>query len=198
VWQNVKANVVVTATYTENTSPLIPPHTPPHTPPYTPTTVTSKKLPVDTTKITPNTAQPVENNTVDEDTTILKGKTPQGSGETEIDETETGTGKAAADTWSLFDLICALIAAAAALAMLIVLLLRRRNADGENAKIRRPMFAVLSAFASIAAIILVILTQDLSLRMAIFDEWSIAFAIVAIIGIVAARLTFGKKRATTI
>jgi hypothetical protein len=53
---------------------------------------------------------------------------------------------------------------------------------------------VLSIVAAIVAVILFILTQDMTLTMKFFDEWSIAFAVVAIIGIIAARLTFGKQR----
>jgi pilin isopeptide linkage protein/uncharacterized repeat protein (TIGR02543 family) len=108
--------------------------------------------------------------------------------------------------WSLFDLICAVIGVAAAIAALIVLILRRKDDEDDRdyyesedetyykRKTRRYPLFVLSIIFAIALVLLFILTQDISLPMAFFDNWSIVFAVGAICGIISARLTFGKKK----
>jgi amino acid transporter len=102
-----------------------------------------------------------------------------------------------ADSWSLFDLICTIATVLAIIVCAIVYIVRRRDDRIEDYKVteyrKRPIWLILSLAAAIVSVVLFILTQDMSLTMKIFDEWSIAFAVIAIIGIIAARLTFSKK-----
>ena len=72
------------------------------------------------------------------------------------------------------------------------------NAEGEEeedeAQIkRRDALRVASLVPAIAAIVALILTQDFSQPMAIFDQWSLMFAIIAIVQIADAILSHKKK-----
>jgi uncharacterized repeat protein (TIGR02543 family) len=122
-------------------------------------------------------------------------------------------------SWSLFDLICTLIALIAALVMIVRVVIHQRrkkeekeelNEDGtpkriktreeeqeeqkeqRYTKIRIPL-AVISALCAILSVILFILTQDMRLPMVFFDFWSIFFAVFVILGIITTILTFKRE-----
>ncbi len=111
--------------------------------------------------------------------------------------------------WSLFDLLCTILTAILAIVMLVRGIGRKRHseddedAEAEGAPVRtmnaegdeeedpestiykrRRALRVASVVPAIGAIILFILTQDLTQPMVWFDMWSLVFAIIAIVNIV--------------
>ena len=126
-------------------------------------------------------------------------------------ETVADDGNALGDggAWSLFDLICTILTTILAAIMLIGALGRNRKegddeeeaaakrANGEEVDYeevykRKRIGRILSIVPAIGAIVLFILTQDLTQPMIIFDIWSLVFAIIAIINIVLAIVTRKK------
>jgi uncharacterized repeat protein (TIGR02543 family) len=120
--------------------------------------------------------------------------------------------------WSLFNLICTLLAALLMILCAVRYVRTRKKddvsyensgkdwqdgesgkdwQDGETRK-RRPIAFIVSALMTLAAICLFILTQDMSQPMAILDSWSIFFAIIVIIALLAAILVvyFETAKAT--
>ena len=122
-------------------------------------------------------------------------------------------------SWSLFDLICTILTALLAIIMLIGVFGRKRQDDeedeeqqqqqsayvayyqgegeqedeqGETVKRRRAL-RIASIIPAIVAIVLFILTQDLTQPMVIFDWWSIAFAIITIVNIILIIASHKKK-----
>ena len=110
--------------------------------------------------------------------------------------------------WSLFDLLCTILTAILAIVMLVRGIGRKRHgeddedAEAEGAPVRtmnaegdeeedpestvykrRRALRVASIVPAIGAIVLFILTQDLTQPMVWFDMWSLAFAIIAIVNI---------------
>ena len=83
-----------------------------------------------------------------------------------------------AGSWSLADLVLTALSAIAALFLLVFGLGRNRR-DGEEVKRHRAV-RVASVATAAAAIALLILTQDFTQPMAMFDNWTVAFAIVAV------------------
>jgi len=120
-------------------------------------------------------------------------------------------------SWSLFDLLCTVLAiVAAAVGAVRALLGRRKGEDGEAAQqpaygqapaygaapgeggdeisVRTPA-VVAAAVAALLALVLFIVTQDLTAKMAVFDWWSIAFAILAVGGLVSSLLVLSRDEA---
>ena len=113
-------------------------------------------------------------------------------------------------SWSLFDLICTVVATILSIIMLIFALGRNRKegddeetaaaktANGEEVEEdqifkRKRIARILSIIPAIGSIVLFVLTQDLTQPMAIFDNWSIVFGIIGIINIVLAIATKTTK-----
>jgi len=101
--------------------------------------------------------------------------------------------------WSLFDVICTILAAGLSLAMLITGIGRNRKEDDEandsepvQYKRHRALRAA-SLVPGIGAIILMLLTQDFTQPMVIFDKWSVIFAVLAIVNIVLVAASRTKK-----
>ena len=107
-------------------------------------------------------------------------------------------------SWSLFDLICTIVTTILAAIMLIFALGRNRKEGEEDEQTgeqepdevykRKRLGRVLSVIPAAGAIILFILTQDLTQPMAFFDNWSLVFAIIGIINIVLAIVTRKKTK----
>ena len=91
-------------------------------------------------------------------------------------------------TWSLFDLIATIATALLAIIMLVGVFGRREDereyGETYNQDTRRRGLRIASLVPAIVAIVAMILTQDFSGQMAVFDIWSVLFAIVAIVQIV--------------
>ena len=106
-------------------------------------------------------------------------------------------------SWSLFDLICTVVATILSIIMLIFALGRNRKEGEENEQTgeqeedqifkRKRIARILSIIPAIGSIVLFVLTQDLTQPMAIFDNWSIVFGIIGIINIVLAIATKTTK-----
>ncbi len=101
--------------------------------------------------------------------------------------------------WSLFDVICTILAAGLSLAMLITGIGRNRKEDDEandsepvQYKRHRALRAA-SLIPGVGAIIMMLLTQDFTQPMAIFDKWSVIFAVLAIVNIVLVGASRTKK-----
>ncbi len=88
-------------------------------------------------------------------------------------------------SWSLLDLILTVATGIMSIMLLVTYLAGRREDEeyrehGEEIK-RKGLVRVLSALPMIGAIILFVLTQDMTLPMAIVDEWTMVFAGVALV-----------------
>jgi uncharacterized repeat protein (TIGR02543 family) len=104
--------------------------------------------------------------------------------------------------WSLFDLICTLVALIAVAVMMIRVMLRRRPQKEEetgdsqkeqrHTKVRLP-FALISLACALVAVVLFVLTQDLRLPVALFDFWSVFFAALVLICCLGVILTFRRE-----
>lgn len=177
----------------------------------TPTPVTP--TPTTTTPATPTTAAP---------TAIVGNPTPQSSGLATTIADDGNPLSGALGSWSLFDLICTILTALICLLLLIFGLGRTKKNEeddeptrsqsgayayaggaqqagqpedqDEQTKIkRRRVLRVLSLIPAIAAIILLLITQDFTQPMAIFDKWSIVFLIIVIIQVILAIASHRKK-----
>jgi len=190
----------VTATDTTDGEPITPAPTP--VPPApTPTPVPPAPVPfvpaADTPAVPATPAAP---------TPIADNPTPQAQ-TIEDDGNALGDGGA----WSLFDLICTIVTTILAIIMLVFALGRNRKdgddeetaaaktANGEEVEEdevykRKRIGRILSIIPAVGAIVLFILTQALTQPMAIFDIWSLVFAIIAIINIVLAIATRKKTK----
>ena len=102
-------------------------------------------------------------------------------------------------SWSLFDLIATIVTTILAAIMLVFAFGRNRK-DGEEDEQtgeqepdevykRKRLGRVLSVVPAVGAIVLFVLTQDLTQPMAIFDSWSLVFGIIGIVNIVLAIVT---------
>jgi uncharacterized repeat protein (TIGR02543 family)/uncharacterized repeat protein (TIGR01451 family) len=117
-------------------------------------------------------------------------------------------------SWSLFDLLCTLAAIILAIICAIRFIRARRNKDdeedirrratynqntqqyeyAEKIKRRRLPLLIASIIIAILAIILFIITQDITQPVVIFDRWSIVFAIGVVLAVVALVLVVHKKK----
>lgn len=98
--------------------------------------------------------------------------------------------------WALINLICAIITAILCLIMLIRYFGKRREEDeetGEETEIKRKgLIRLLSLIPAIAAIIIFILTEDMTLPMQLVDKWTLLMVVILIIQIIVA--FFAKKK----
>ena len=123
--------------------------------------------------------------------------TPTSANKTEIiEDDDNALVSGSLGSWSLFDLICTVIAVLLSAVMLIRMIGRNRKendddetcyAEEENNEIeikRRRALRLTSLVPAIGSTVLLLLTQDFTQPMAIFDAWSLVFAIIALINIV--------------
>ena len=139
-------------------------------------------------------------------TPVADNPTPQAE-TVEDDGNALGNGGA----WSLFDLICTIVTTILAAIMLVFAIGRNRKegddeeeaaaktANGEEVESdevykRKRLGRILSIIPAAGAIILFILTQDLTQPMIFFDMWSLAFAIITLVNIVLAIVTRKKTK----
>ncbi|MCL1810752.1 MAG: InlB B-repeat-containing protein [Methanomassiliicoccaceae archaeon] len=94
------------------------------------------------------------------------------------------------DGWSLFNLILCAIGGIVAIFSLAYASVRK---DKKERKTNR-LWLLVAIAAGVAGIILFILTEDMSAPMKYVDYWTIANAIILILGIVGARLAFDRER----
>ncbi len=95
--------------------------------------------------------------------------------------------------WSLLDLILTIVTGLLAVSLLITYFTGRKEEDEEEyGEVKRKgLLRILSAVPMIGAIILFILTQDMTLPMIIVDEWTIVFAAITL---VQAGITFFSRK----
>ena len=112
-------------------------------------------------------------------------------------------------SWSLVDLLCTILTTLLSIIMLIGALGRKRKEGDENESEyqagnedenendtvykRRRALKVASLIPTVIAIVLLIFTQDFTQPMVLFDVWTIAFAIIAIVQAVLAIVSRKKK-----
>ena len=140
---------------------------------------------------TPATATPTPTTGTGAGTTPIANNPTPTTDTIEDDATALGSGGA----WSLFDLLCTILTAVLAIIMLIGMIGRKRKEGDEDEYAgdgqepdqitkRRRLLKGISVIPAIGAIVLFILTQDLTQPMVFFDQWSLVFAIIAIVNIV--------------
>ncbi len=103
-------------------------------------------------------------------------------GATTIEDTEVPLAQGGA-AWSLLDLILTVVTGLLAVSLLITYFTGRKEEEEEEyGEIKRKgLLRILSAVPMIGAIILFILTQDMTLPMIIVDEWTIVFAAITLV-----------------
>ena len=187
-------DLTLTVTYTAIPTPTPVPPAPTPTPTPTPAAFVPPAAPA---VVTPTPDAPAV-------TPIADNPTPQAQ-TIEDDGNALGDGGA----WSLFDLICTIVATILSIIMLIFALGRNRKdgddeetaaaktANGEEVEEdevykRKRIGRILSIIPAVGAIVLFILTQDLTQPMTFFDNWSLVFGIIGIINIVLAIVTRKK------
>ncbi len=107
--------------------------------------------------------------------------TPGADAPVTIEDTETPLASGAA--WSLLDLILTVITGLLAVSLLVTYFKRRKEEEeDENVEVKRKgLLRMLSIVPMIGAIVLFILTQDMTLPMIIIDEWTIVFAAITLV-----------------
>ncbi|WP_267471837.1 FILTED domain-containing surface protein, partial [Faecalitalea cylindroides] len=184
--EQMARNYVVTlveGTLTVNTAPTTPPTTP-TTPPTTPGT------PGTTTDDGATTDEPEVEEVEDEET-------PLSDGDVE-DVEDNATPKGNNGIWALINLIAAIVTVI--LGLILLLSKRHRNDEEEDEEERQARIErgeekeqeqkrgwickVLGVIVAIASVVFFILTEDMSLPMALTDKWTIWMIVIAIVELV--------------
>ena len=184
--EQMARNYVVTlveGTLTVNTAPTTPPTTP-TTPPTTPGT------PGTTTDDGATTDEPEVEEVEDEET-------PLSDGDVE-DVEDNATPKGNNGIWALINLIAAIVTVI--LGLILLLSKRHRNDEEEDEEERQARIErgeekeqeqkrgwickVLGVIVAIASVVFFILTEDMSLPMALTDKWTIWMVVIAIVELV--------------
>ena len=184
--EQMARNYVVTlveGTLTVNTAPTTPPTTP-TTPPTTPGT------PGTTTDDGATTDEPEVEEVEDEET-------PLSDGDVE-DVEDNATPKGNNGIWALINLIAAIVTVI--LGLILLLSKRHRNDEDEDEDERQARMArgeekeqeqkrgwickVLGVIVAIVSVVFFILTEDMSLPMALTDKWTIWMVVIAIVELV--------------
>jgi uncharacterized repeat protein (TIGR02543 family) len=187
-WSNVTSSVTITATY--QIIPVIPPATNPITDggvtiqnvvttpfvPFITPDIGDANVPDEVLNPTPVTPTPPASTTP---AVIPDSETPLAG--------STSSSTTSGSMWALLDLICAIVAVLALLVCVIVL------ATGRERYTARKAFLAICAVAAVANVVLFLITQDLSQPMGFVDFWSIPFAVIAVLAIITAWLTFAKN-----
>lgn len=197
-FDNITSDLDVNAQYQANPAPVVPDDDDDDTP-TTPTTPGGGEG----TGTTPTTGGPVAAADDDadaedepEEEEVEDEETPLSDGEEDVDEGKTPLAKI--DVWALINLIAAIITV---LFGLILLLSKRHKNDDEEdeeerqARIERGeekeqeqkrgwICKVLGVLVAIGSVVLFILTEDMSLPMAMTDEWTIWMIIIAVVELV--------------
>lgn len=123
---------------------------------------------------------------------VADGATPLANieadtGMREIDDEDTPLSKGPAGHWALLNLILAIFTALVSV-LLLVFYFKNKNADDDEEVKRMGIFRMLSIVSAIAAVALFILTEDMSLPMAITDKWTLLMAVFALFNVVFAFL----------
>ena len=187
--EQMARNYVVTlveGTLTVNTAP-----TTPTTPPTTPTTPpTTPGTPGTTTDDGATTDEPEVEEVEDEET-------PLSDGDVE-DVEDNATPKGNSGIWALINLIAAIVTVI--LGLILLLSKRHRNDEEEDEEERQARIErgeekeqeqkrgwickVLGVIVAIASVVFFILTEDMSLPMALTDKWTIWMIVIAIVELV--------------
>lgn len=110
---------------------------------------------------------------------------------TEIQDEETPLAKGPSGHWALLNLILAIFTALVSV-LLLVFYFKGKN-DDEDVEVKRMgLFRLLSIVPAIVSVVFFILTEDMSLPMAITDKWTLLMAVFAVINVVLA--FFSKKK----
>ncbi|MDM8204475.1 hypothetical protein QUW03_08890, partial [Faecalicoccus acidiformans] len=189
---------LVTGTLTVNAAPVVPDDDDDDTP-TTPTTPGGGEG----TGTTPATGGPlaVADDDADaedepEEEEVEDEETPLSDGEEDVDEGKTPLAKI--DVWALINLIAAIITVL--LGLILLLSKRHKNDDEEDEEERQARIErgeekeqeqkrgwickVLGVLVAIGSVVLFILTEDMSLPMAMTDEWTIWMIIIAVVELV--------------
>jgi len=104
-------------------------------------------------------------------------------------------------TWALMNLILAILGAAGAVAVVVHVWLRNRNrAEGiawescEESQKRRRQWLMVVGLVSLVSVILFPLTQDMSMRMTLFDVWTLAHLVLLVAQGFAIWQILGRKK----
>ncbi len=105
---------------------------------------------------------------------------------------ENDTPLASGASWSLVDLILTIVTGLMTLMLLITYFSKKREEEHVEIK-RKGLLRLISLIPTAGAIILFLLTQDITQPMILIDEWTIYFAVIAVVQ--ALVTVFSKKKA---
>ncbi|GHT79122.1 hypothetical protein FACS1894104_3290 [Actinomycetota bacterium] len=97
-------------------------------------------------------------------------------------------------TWSLFDLLCMILALFALAITGIYSLIRNKGGYDSERKTVHSAFLIASILTTCLAAVLFALTQDITCQVVLFDIWSVAFIILLTATVVFARVAFIQTR----
>lgn len=178
---NVQSDLVVVATYTPSAVVTPPTEIPPAETPNTPNDPVAPVVNVTTPEVDVEQVAPeqtVPEKEEEKDTVVVeKQDTPKAKGDT--------------GSWALLNLIATILTAVVAI---ILMLAKHKKEDKEDKNYaegkvtvqstRRRWTKVVSVLVSIIAIVLFILTEDMSLPMAIVDKWTILMVVIFLVQVV--------------
>ncbi len=99
---------------------------------------------------------------------------------------------AAADgSWSLINLLLAIVTALGSVFLLIAYFAGKKHEENQNVK-RKGIFRLVSAPVAILSAVIFILTQDMSLPMALVDNWTLIMAVILLVQVLIAVLSRKK------
>ncbi|UZT81303.1 YDG domain-containing protein [Caproicibacterium sp. BJN0003] len=195
--------------------PVVPPVTPPTVPPTTPTI--NNHIPTGTT---PNGATPVAPapapapEIVTEGTTTVPDQNPPAAQKAEKVQLQDSPAPKAAPTenWALLNLIFCILTVLGSVALLLTFFFRKKKEEESRKKEqnqyiasstqndqenkdqvkRHGVWRFISLIPSVGSIIAFVLTENMSNPMAIFDQWTVMMAVIAVIQV--AIMILSKKR----
>lgn len=108
----------------------------------------------------------------------------------EVEDEDTPLAKGLTEHWALVNLILAIFTALVSV-LLIVFYFKGKNDDDdeESEEKRMGIFRILSLVPALASVALFILTEDMSLPMAMTDKWTLLMAVFALLNVVFAFLS---------
>lgn len=197
------------------TPPVVPPVTPPTVPPTTPPI--NNHIPTGTT---PNGATPVAPapapapKIVAEETTTVPDQNPPAAQKAENVQLQDSPAPKAAPTenWALLNLILCILTVLGSVALLLTFFFRKKKEEENREKKqdqyiasrtqndqekkdqvkRHGVWRFISLIPSVGSIIAFVLTENMSNPMAIFDQWTVMMAVIAVIQV--AIMILSKKR----
>ncbi len=125
---------------------------------------------------------------------LVDGSTPGAAAITDtIDDGSVPQSQGGSGAWSLVDLLLAVATAIMSIMLLAGYFHKKKEEEDEDAEVKRKgLLRLFSLAPAIAAVALFIVTQDLTQPMIMIDQWTVLFAVIALVQVLTA--VFSKKK----